>query len=409
MSKYVLPVILFLSLFLYPSIVQAQDDISLINSEVEIFFPGALVFKVEAEGTYDITRIRLNYTVDKMNYANVVSEAWPQFTPSTKVKTQHILDMRRISLPPGTKLNYRWIIEDKIGNAIETSMNSLKFEDSRYQWQSLSLGQITLLWYEGDESFARELMSASHAAIERLTGDTGARLERPIKVYIYASSRDLQGSMVFPQEWTGGVAFTEYGVIAIGVSPGNLDWGKDALAHELGHMVTHQIAFSPFGTSLPVWLDEGLAMHAESQVSPTMVTLLHKAASQDALFSVRSLSSPFSAIPEKAYLSYAQSQSIVDYLINTYGHDKVLEILNLLEQGNTCDEALLQIYGFDQDGLDKEWRSKLMENTEPAVTKTLHPVIIGTYSILAIVVIIAMVFILRKWAYGRREKTQSVV
>ncbi|GAI54848.1 unnamed protein product, partial [marine sediment metagenome] len=30
-----------------------------------------------------------------------------------------------------------------------------------------------------------------------------------------------------------------------------LDWGKRALAHELGHLVTHQITFSPYGAILP--------------------------------------------------------------------------------------------------------------------------------------------------------------
>ena len=62
MIKYIVLVTLFLNVLLHPAIVQAQEDISLINSEVEIYFPGAMVFKVEAEGKNQITKIRNRLT-----------------------------------------------------------------------------------------------------------------------------------------------------------------------------------------------------------------------------------------------------------------------------------------------------------------------------------------------------------
>ena len=100
--------------------------------------------------------------------------------------------------------------------------------------------------------------------------------------------------MIFPQEWTGGAAFTEFGIIAIGISPGQLDWGKGALVHELTHLVVHQATFSPYG-ALPIWLDEGLAMYNEGELAPPFQSALQQAISEDKLISVRSLCSPFSA------------------------------------------------------------------------------------------------------------------
>jgi hypothetical protein len=170
--------------------------------------------------------------------------------------------------------------------------------------------------------------------------------------------------MIFPREWTGGVAFTEFGIIAIGVPTDQLDWGERALAHELGHMVTHQITFSPYGAILPTWLDEGLAMHAEGETDPYLKSTLEKALTQQKLISVRSLSSPFSAKQELAYISYAQSQSLVEFLIQKYGKDKMLQLLSLLKEGNTCDEALTEVYGFNQDGLDKLWREYIINQTK---------------------------------------------
>jgi len=77
------------------------------------------------------------------------------------------------------------------------------------------------------------------------------------------------------------------------------------------------------------------------------------------LISVRSLSSPFSAITEQALISYGESQSIVTFLLQTYGKDKMDQLLNVFHEGAGYDYALKQVYGFDQDGLDVLWRQSL--------------------------------------------------
>ncbi|MBM4446903.1 MAG: peptidase MA domain-containing protein [Chloroflexi bacterium] len=364
MTKWFIPLILAIILFITPTITYSQDGISLLDSTAEIYFPSALVFKIKTTSQSNITKIRLHYQVDRMNYAQVTSEAWPDFTPSPKVGTEWIWDMRKANLLAGATVRYWWTIEDKTGDRLITPSKVIRFDDLRYSWQKLTSGQLSLFWYKGSQSFADELMAACNQALERLAKDTGVYPERPISIFIYASTRDLQGAMIFPQEWTGGVAFTEYGLIAIGVPANELDWGKKALAHELGHMVTHQITFSPYGAVLPTWLDEGLAMHAEGEPDPYLQAWLKKATTQQKLISVRSLSSPFSAKTEEAYISYAESQSLVEFLIQNYGKDKMLHLLNLLKEGNSCDEALTEVYGFDQDGLDALWRNYITSHKQ---------------------------------------------
>jgi hypothetical protein len=356
MTKWFITLILATLLLITPSIAHAQDGISLVDSNAAIYFPSALVFKIKAQSQSDITKIRLHYQVDRMNYAQVISEAWPNFAPSPKVETEWIWDMRKATLLTGTTVRYWWTIEDTTGNKLITSPEVIRFDDLRYSWQKLTIGQLSLFWYKGSQSFADELMAAGQQALERLFKDTGVYPEKPISIFVYASTGDLQGAMIFPREWTGGVTFPEYGLIAIGIPENELDWGKGALAHELGHMVTHQITFSPYGANLPFWLDEGLAMFAQGKPDPYLESVLEKAITQHNLISVRSLSSPFSAIPEKAYISYAESQSLIAFLIQNYGSDKMLKLLNLFKEGNTYDDALTQVYGFDQDGLDILWQ-----------------------------------------------------
>ncbi|MFC1915307.1 peptidase MA family metallohydrolase [Chloroflexota bacterium] len=344
---------------LSPVPVQAADGLTILNSSVEVDFPLKLNFSLSAESDASITDIRLHYTVDQMSHARVTSEVYLEFVPATMVEVEWSWDTRKTGgLPSGSNVEYWWTVEDARGARIETRPTRVRVDDARYSWQSLTEGKVTLYWYKGDELFARELMNVAHQVLIRLAKDTGAVPEKPVKIYIYADYQDLRGAMIFPQEWTGGVAFTRHSTIAIGIAPDNLDWGTGAMAHELTHLVIHQMVFNPYN-DLPTWLDEGIAMYAEGSLEPVFVTLLSKAIEEDSLISVRSLSSPFSAYAEESALAYAQSYSLVEFLITNYGQSRMLELLNTFREGSGYDDALNKVYGFDMEGLDSLWYSYL--------------------------------------------------
>ena len=405
-------IISVLLLLLSSSLVVAGDGISIIASYVDINFPNEAVFTLEAESYVDIVDVRLYYKVNKMNYAEVVSEGWADFILENKIEAICVLDMRQASLPTGAEVTYWWKIIDAAGNAFETSPKILHFDDGRYSWQSLAStmpggGELTFFWYEGDESFAGELMDACEEGLARLTQDIGTYPERPIKIYNYASASDLRGAMIFSQEWTGGVAFTEFGVIVIGISPGRLDWGKRALVHELTHLVVHQATFSSYG-QLPTWLDEGLAMYNEGELEPHFHARLEEAILEDELISVRSLCSPFSAEPDEARLSYAESYSLVKYLLDNYGRDWMLDLLILLKEGTTYDSALTEVYGFDIDGLDARWRATLETPIVPAPGIWSHPALIAVLVALAIALIVWGALALKKRTWRRSSGKPTI-
>ena len=348
--------ICLLPVLLSPVSVQAQDGLSILDSSVQIDFPAHLDFSLSARNDTNITDVRLRYNIDRVSYAQITSEVYIDFVPDTEVDVNWSWDMRRTGgLPPGAVIEYWWVVLDARGKKMETKPAIVEFDDLRYSWQSLMEGEVTLYWYEGDRHFAAELMEAAQQALARLAEDTGAQLETPVDIYIYADNRDLLGSLIFPQEWTGGVAFTRFGILAIGIAPGDLDWGKGTIAHELAHLVIHQVTLNPY-TDLPTWLNEGLAMYAEGQLEPYLADLLDKGIAENNLISVRSLASPFSAHREEAALSYAQSHSLVEFLINHYGQNKMLELLNTIRRGSSYDGALNKVYGFDMDGLNTLWR-----------------------------------------------------
>ncbi|MCD6452970.1 MAG: peptidase MA domain-containing protein [Dehalococcoidales bacterium] len=354
-SALVLTVFLLLTV-LAPGLVSAQPELTIVSSSAEADFPTSLNFSVSAESNVDITDIRLHYRVDRISLAQVTSEVYIEFTPAKAVSINWPLQMVKIGgLPPGSGVDYWWTVEDAASNKRETAPARVQFDDERYSWSSLTEGEVTLYWYEGDLAIARRLMTVAQQTLVWLKEDTGAELERPVRIYIYADSRDLQGAMIYPQEWTGGVAFTRFGTVAIGISSTDLDWGSRAIAHELTHLVIHQVTLNPY-SDLPTWLDEGLAMHTEGPLEPVFVASLNRAIEENSLISVRSLLSPFSAYPDKATLSYAQSYSLVEFLLSNYGHHKMLELLEAIKQDDTCDGILEKVYGVNVDGLDSLWQ-----------------------------------------------------
>jgi len=360
-------VVCLLLTVLSPTLAQAQSGLTVTASSAEAEFPSRLNFSLSARSDVNITDIRLCYASNRASFAEVVSEVYIEFVPSTTVDVSWALEMVRIGgLPPGSSVKYWWRVKDASGGRVETAPAQVQFDDIRYSWRSLTEGEVTLYWYKGDDSFAQELMATAQQALERLAGDTGAELERQARLYIYADADDLKGAMIYPQEWTGGVAFTRYSTMAIGIAPGNIEWGKDAIAHELTHLVIHQMTLNPYN-DLPTWLDEGLAMRTEGLLDPQFSTYLSEAIAADSLISVQSLCSPFSAFAGEAILSYAQSYSLVEFLITSYGQGKMLELLNTFKKGSGYDEALEGVYGFDMDGLDSLWRDYVTQKYQSAV------------------------------------------
>ena len=357
---WLLPLIallVFLSAFALAS--PAQGEIDVISSRALVTFPLAVTFNLQAKGSTEIVDIDLKYRVDKLSLIPVTWRVDVDFTPGKTVNASWTWDMLETGgLPPGSELEYWWLIEDATGQKIETSSSTLEYDDFRYDWNSLASAQVTLYWYQGNQSFSQQLMGAAEDALQRLTSDTGISLEQPVDIYIYASSEDLRGALVYPQEWTGGVAFPDYRVIVIGISPDNLAWGERTVAHELSHLVVHQSIFGPFGV-IPTWLDEGLAVYAEGELSADFRGRLDEAISRKQLISVRSLSSSFPTDPTEARLSYAESFSLVNFLIDNYGKEKMFELLGVFQTGADYDEALILVYGFDMDGLDARWRASL--------------------------------------------------
>ncbi|HEX2697136.1 MAG TPA: peptidase MA family metallohydrolase [Anaerolineales bacterium] len=329
------------------------------DDQLTLDFPNNITFHAKITSSSKITSVVLEYGDQEETCGQVIAEAYPQITPSTSVNVEWTWDMRQSgSLPPGTQIWWRWRYTDETGHESISDQKTITWLDNVHKWQTVTKGDIHLHWYKNDSSFAQDLLDNAVNGLARIEKDAGLTADQPIDLYIYASTDDMKDAILYEPSWTGGQAFPEHNIVIIGISPSDLTWGRRAEVHELTHVLVGHLTFTCLG-DVPTWLNEGLAVYSEGPLDEQSQQQLDDAIKNDTLLSVRSLSGGFSEVSDKAYLSYSESESIVGFLIKTHGREQMTALLIDLRDGNTIDEALNQVYGFNVEGLEDAWRKSI--------------------------------------------------
>ena len=344
------------------------------ENKATLSFPETVTFSTKIQSDVQISNVVLEYGVDQLTCGNVVGKAFPEFTPGKTLSVSWQWNMRQSgSIPPGAELWWRWVVTDSNGNKTTSLLETITWLDSLHSWQVLTGERINLHWYEGNQDFGKTLHTVAVDALKRLDADIGAQVDKPIDLYIYGEIEDMRDAVLYEPGWTGGEAFPPFNIVIIGINEQSLDWGKQAEAHELTHVVTGHMTFNCLW-STPSWLDEGLARYSEGKLDASSQDRFDKAVRDDTLLTLRSLSGGFSEKSDKADLSYSESYSVVKFLLETYGRNKMTSLLKSLQTGDTIDNALQTTYGFDTDGLEDAWRAGIGAKARTAGAATPTPI-----------------------------------
>jgi len=322
-------------------------------------FPARITFDltVASDGA-PITAARLFY---RPIAAEATSLAVAEVTAAQQVTIHQVVDMRANYLPPGLDLQYVWSLTDAAGNEFTTAPQTFLYQDDRFPWRVVSVGQVTVYYYAGDEAFGRDILATAQRTIVGLGTRFGVAGTRPVHIVVYGNNRDFAGSLpANSAEWIGGQAHPDLGLIVTGIAPegGNAAEIRRIVPHEVSHLLLYEATANPYG-GVPHWLDEGLAVYNQETADSSLDVLLTRAVSSGALLPTRALNSNFPLDPTAARLSYAESVSLVRFILARYGDAKLGELLRGFGAELSPDEALLRVFGFDTDGLDREWKASL--------------------------------------------------
>ncbi|MCH8814165.1 MAG: hypothetical protein IH957_03575, partial [Chloroflexi bacterium] len=322
-----------------------------------------MVFRVSVETDVPIEELRLRY---KIFPDGTRASAEPEFEASESFTATFTLEGNappRIYLPPGTIIEYHWEATDSNGGEAETETATFFYDDVRFDWQPIERDGVTIYYYSGSESDADAMLEVAADLITSMSALLGTTVEFPVKVWVYDSRDDMQPALVHRSETyedqiiTAGVRVASDTVLVLG----NVSF--DTLRHELTHVVTAVAGESAFGV-LPAWVDEGTAVYGQTNAGG-FESAINSAIDRGNVLSVRSITS-YPGDPSKVALFYGEAWSLVSYLIDTYGEEQYASLFAEVKSGKRIDAALEAVYGFDQGGLEDEWRAA--NDLEPRVT-----------------------------------------
>ena len=321
-------------------------DIQVISDDLDVKFPGGLAFSLTAEADAEIVEVRLLFrTLDNGTW----SYAYPTFQRGSRITASLDLNSTgNIYLPPGTRLEYYYVIRDSLGNEHRTSPTVFEYTDTRFQWEQTQIGPLVLSHYNLSESRVSSVAQQVEPELERIAGLLPVHTEGSMKGIIYnrrahaEEAFPFQSQTISEQHVLQGFAFPASGVfVALGLQP-------RVIVHETAHLMLEQ-ALGPSALPIPAWLDEGFASYVEPGSTA---------------YSGRSLSSrglPLRAMstqpgkPRDIATFYLKAESVVTYLIDAHGAESFRSFLGELRQGYTVGEALMTTYGFNVQGLETRW------------------------------------------------------
>ena len=335
-----------------------SEPIRAVSSSAEIDFPDELVITLEAEADAVITQITFFYRLGRQK---ATIYGYPRFTPGTQVKTEFKIKTGGANfLPTGVDIEYYYVVRDAAGNAFESEHFFLEYKDPSFDWQRLQDGDLVILWHDRSRTDVERVLADVAPRVEDVKALFGLGDAGVMKAVIVNSSREARRSFPFISEAAtsghvyGGFAFGAMGVFVLrGLDP-------DGIVHEMTHLLLDEAIDSPLAR-VPSWLNEGLAMYFE--VGRTFRESALANADRDGdLLPLRGMHSQ-PGRPRDVGLFYAKAQSVVDYMMESYGPGAMVTLLGAINSGRDIDTAVRQAYGMSLDELDRRWSARLADQS----------------------------------------------
>ena len=254
-----------------------------------------------------------------------------------------------------------------------------KVQHKKFTWQYLQSEHFDIYFTDGGEDIAAFTARVAEQSYQQLRKDLKYELVDRIKMLVYNSHNDFGQTNVDlrpPEESVGG--FTEFFKNRV-VIPYEGEWEKfrHVIHHELTHAVMLQMVYGAGSQSiitgltqfqLPLWFIEGLAEH-QSRGWDIESDMFMRDATVNGY------------VPEIQYLygfmAYKGGQSVLRYISETYGDEKVGELLSKMKMSKNVTRGFKQSIGIDLEELTKRWQLDLKRKYWPDIADRKEPDEIG--------------------------------
>jgi hypothetical protein len=345
-----------------PAHAQAET-IRLVSSTVTNEFPEGFRFDVEVKGEEEIASVLVRLKIGlqaRTAYDYLEGDGGITLPPAKEVKGSLFwrTNVRGRYIPPGTIVTYHFEIEDSKGTQLKTVEQQFIYYDARFEWKEVSEGPVVVAYHGPVKTRADTVLDAITQTFGTMGPLLGAGIAEPIRVTMYNNVKEmlealpLRSAAVGRELITEGQAFTRVGTLLV-LGGGRM--ARGTASHEVTHILVHRAGDSII-RAVPSWLGEGLAEYANVDPAFAYETALEFAVATDRLQPLAFMQN-LPGDPEDVIIFYGQARSVVRLMIDRFGAEKMNQLMAVLKDGKRMDDALQQVYGFNQLELDNLWRA----------------------------------------------------
>ena len=329
---------------------ERMDDFAGYQQRVEAFSPGNAEFLGHIADSFGN-----NYRFEEaVHYARASIEADPEYWQGHTLLGSNLIRL-------GEEEEGRQSLEIGFDNDpfnVMTS-NMLKVFDTLETYATVESEHFKVHMSERDSlilwPYLEPLLEESW---ETLTAKYGFEPESKILIEVFENSADFAVRSVGLPD-IGPLVGICFGKVITLISPDTLtaNW-QEIVWHEFMHVITLQMTQN----RMPRWLSEGISVWEEREGRPywgrSQGLDLIRAAQEQKLLPVGELNSGFSGARNNADLSFAYFQSylVVDYIVQTYGFEKLVELIYQYGEIKEDADRFRSVFELDIDDFDAGFR-----------------------------------------------------
>ena len=251
--------------------------------------------------------------------------------------------------------------------------NKVQYEE--YDWVFIQTKHFDIYFDSKSTTIAEFTAAAAEDAIAHLIKDMDFLINNRISLIVYDSHNDFQETNTTDSYLSQGIGgFTEPFKNRV-VFPFEGDYHKfrHVIHHEMVHAVIQDMLFggnlqnrvkSNISLNLPLWFHEGLAEFLSTGWETNTDMFIRDAIINEYLPEINRLS---------GYFAYRGGQSVFRYIADTYGREKIGELLHKIKDLGNLERALKSAIGLDLKQLNNRWKKSLKREFWPEISEMKDP------------------------------------
>ena len=372
--KILLILLTALIMSIKPGQAHGQAGIVVEGARASFSFGQSITFEAKIQSSLPIQQASLLFRGTNEEATRVET-----LQPASDGSVSFTYDATLNTLPPFSTVIFWYQATLSDGNTYTSEPTQFEYKDNRFPWRSVSRDNVTVNWYAGEDAFGYAALDAANAGMKTMNEIIAISVVEPVNIYIYSDNADVQNVLLLGgEDWVDGHANPQAGVVLVAIAPGSSQFieMETKIPHELAHISLYRSLGDSY-LKQPAWLIEGIASMAEQYPNPDYARALEIASNNQSLIPLVDLCGSFPTDAGSAFLAYAQSQSFVTYIRDSFGISGLTRLTRSYSDGFNCELGTTNALGTSLSQLDTRWRETVLgQNSVGVALRNLAPFIL---------------------------------